>query len=51
MADMAIERGFSFHYWEFCADWFGVYDQATQTFHEELLEVLVPGKMFIESAE
>lgn len=38
----AIERGMSFHYWEFCAYWFGVYDQETGEFHEPLLRALLP---------
>jgi endoglucanase len=42
MADAAIERGFSFHYWEFCAAEFGLYDQNAKTFRKPLLEAVLP---------
>ena len=42
MADAAIERGMSFHYWEFCANEFGLYDQKTKTFRKPLLEAVLP---------
>jgi endoglucanase len=44
MADSAIERGMSFHYWEFCAPEFGVYDQKSKLFRKPLLDVLLPPK-------
>ena len=42
MADSAIERGMSFHYWEFCANEFGLYNQKTKTFRKPLLEAVLP---------
>jgi endoglucanase len=42
VADTAIERGMSFHYWEFCADGFGLYDQQTKSFRKPLLGAVVP---------
>jgi endoglucanase len=44
MADSAIERGMSFHYWEFCAPEFGVYDQKAKVFRKPLLEAVLPAK-------
>jgi endoglucanase len=44
MADTAIERGMSFHYWEFCANEFGLYNQKTKTFRKPLLEAVLPNK-------
>ena len=43
VADSAIERGFSFHYWQFDSD-FAVYDIKTDTWIKPLLEALLPGK-------
>jgi endoglucanase len=40
-ADTAIERGFSFHYWQFDSD-FAVYDTKTDTWIKPLLEALIP---------
>ena len=42
MADAAIERGMSFHYWEFCANEFGLYAQKAKTFRKPLLEAVLP---------
>jgi endoglucanase len=42
-ADAAIERGFSFHYWQFDSD-FAVYDIKTDTWIKPLLDALVPPK-------
>ena len=42
VADTAIERGMSFHYWEFCASEFGLYDQQTKSFRKPLLEAVLP---------
>ena len=42
-ADAAIERGFSFHYWQFDSD-FAVYDTKTDTWIKPLLEALIPPK-------
>jgi endoglucanase len=42
-ADAAIERGFSFHYWQFDSD-FAVYDTKTDTWIKPLLEALLPPK-------
>jgi endoglucanase len=39
----AIERGWSFHYWEFCAN-FGASDQKTNKWKEPLLNALIPPK-------
>ena len=44
VADTAIARGMSFHYWEFCADGFGLYDQQTKSFRKPLLEAVLPPK-------
>jgi endoglucanase len=44
VADTAIERGFSFTYWEFCAEQFGLYDLSTNSFRKPLLEALIPPK-------
>ena len=40
-ADAAIERGFSFNYWQFDSD-FAVYDIKTDTWIKPLLEALIP---------
>ena len=37
----AIDYGFSFHYWEFCAG-FGIYNQSSKTWYDDLLKALVP---------
>ncbi len=42
-ADAAVERGFSFHYWQFDSD-FAVYDVQTNTWIKPLLEALIPPK-------
>jgi endoglucanase len=42
VADTAIERGFSFTYWEFCAEQFGLYDLNTNSFRKPLLEAVIP---------
>jgi endoglucanase len=42
VADTAIERGFSFAYWDFCGEYFGVYDLNTMSFRKPLLEALIP---------
>jgi endoglucanase len=44
VADSAVERGMSFHYWEFCADGFGLYNQQTKLFRAPLLEAVLPQK-------
>ncbi len=44
VADAAIDRGFSFDYWEFCAAEFGAYDQKTKSWRKPLLEALVEKK-------
>ena len=44
VADTAIERGFSFAYWDFCGEYFGVYDLSTNSFRKPLLEALIPPK-------
>jgi endoglucanase len=41
VADAAIERGFSFHYWQFDSD-FAVYDIKTDTWIKPLLDTLIP---------
>ena len=41
VADAAIERGISFHYWQFDSD-FAVYDIKTDTWIKPLLEALIP---------
>jgi len=43
VAEAARSRGMSFHYWEFCADWFAVYDRETGTWIEPLMRALIPG--------
>ncbi len=42
IADAAVERGMSFHYWEFCAAEFGAYNQQTKSWREPLLRALIP---------
>jgi endoglucanase len=42
VADAAIERGFSFTYWDFCAEFFGLYDPPTKRWNKELLEAIIP---------
>lgn len=44
LADAAIEHGMSFHYWEFCAYWFGVWDQEKSQYNPLILEALLPAK-------
>ncbi len=43
LADTAIERGFSFHYWQFDSD-FAVYDTEKKTWIKPLFEALLPPK-------
>jgi endoglucanase len=43
VADTATERGFSFDYWEFCAD-FGLYDRQAKSWHKELVDAVIPPK-------
>ena len=44
LADAAVARGMSFHYWEFCADFFGLYDPKAKTFRPPLLDAVLPKK-------
>ena len=44
MADAAVERGMSFHYWEFCAYWFGVWDEELGRYNEPILHALIPAE-------
>lgn len=44
VADTAIKRGMSLHYWEFCAAEFGLYDQQAKSFRKPLLEAVIPPK-------
>jgi len=44
VADTAVERGMSFHYWEFCANEFGLYDRQTNAFRKPLLDAVIPPK-------
>jgi len=44
IADSAVGRGFSFDYWEFCAQEFGVYDQKAKVWVQPLLDALIPPK-------
>jgi len=41
VVDSAIERGWSFSYWEFCAS-FGAYDPVKKEWHKPLLKALIP---------
>lgn len=41
IANAAIERGFSFHYWQFDSD-FAVYDTEKKTWIKPLLEAIIP---------
>jgi len=41
VTDAAVQRGFSFAYWEFCSG-FGLYDPQAKTWHKELLNAVVP---------
>ncbi|OHB48757.1 MAG: endoglucanase [Planctomycetes bacterium GWF2_41_51] len=43
VANSAIRRGFSFHYWEFCSG-FGVYDPQRNEWKSNLLNAIVPQK-------
>jgi endoglucanase len=43
IADSAIERGWSFSYWEFCSG-FGVYDPDKREWREPLLDALLPNR-------
>jgi endoglucanase len=42
VADTAIERGFSFTYWDFCAEYFGLYDLQTKSWRKPLLDAVIP---------
>ncbi len=42
VVDTAIERGFSFAYWDFCGEYFGVFDLNAWSFRKPLLEALIP---------
>jgi endoglucanase len=42
VADTAVAQGFSFTYWDFCAEYFGLYDPQTKSWHKELLTALIP---------
>ena len=44
VAKSAVKRGFSFHYWEFCHEYFGAYDQQTNQWRVDLLNALIPSK-------
>ncbi|MFA5240259.1 MAG: glycoside hydrolase family 5 protein [Phycisphaerae bacterium] len=43
IVETAVERGMSFHYWEFCAN-FGAYDPYKKAWREPLLNALIPPK-------
>jgi endoglucanase len=42
VADAAIAQGFSFAYWDFCAEFFGLYDPQTKSWRKPLLESVIP---------
>ena len=42
VADTAVAHGFSFTYWDFCAEYFGLYDPQAKVWHKELLDAVVP---------
>jgi endoglucanase len=44
VANAAVTRGFSFQYWEFCHEFFGVYDRQKNQWKAEFLNVLIPQK-------
>jgi endoglucanase len=44
IADTAVERGMSFHYWEFCANGFGIYSPAKKEWRRPLLDAIIPAK-------
>jgi endoglucanase len=44
VAKSTRQRGFSFHYWEFCHEFFGAYDQQTNQWKDYLLKALIPPK-------
>ncbi len=44
IADTAVQRGMSLHYWEFCAPEFGLYEQRGKFFHEFLLKAVLADK-------
>jgi len=50
VADTAIEHGFSFTYWDFCAEFFGLYDLQARAWRRELLEAVVPPPAGLPSA-
>ncbi len=43
VADTAVERGMSFHYWQFVSD-FAVYDTETKSWIKPLFDALIPPK-------
>ena len=42
VADSAVERGFSFTCWDFCAEFFGLYDRQARAWRRELLAAVIP---------
>jgi endoglucanase len=42
VADAAIAHGFSFTCWDFCAEYFGLYDPQKKAWRKQLLEAVVP---------
>ncbi len=44
IAETARKRGFSYHYWEFCHENFGAYDQKTNKWNDNLLNAIRPPK-------
>ena len=42
VADTARSQGFSFAYWDFCAEYFGLYDPGTKSWRRQLLEAVLP---------
>jgi endoglucanase len=42
VADTALSQGFSLTYWDFCAEYFGLYDPGTKSWRRQLLEAVVP---------
>ena len=42
VADTALSQSFSFTYWDFCAEYFGLYDPGTKSWRRQLLEAVLP---------
>jgi endoglucanase len=42
VADAAIGQGFSFTCWDFCAEFFGIYDPQIKAWRKELLAAVIP---------